>query len=85
MLWGDDAIRVGFYHGVQKRGEAVCVGNLQVTLDTVEWEICVCEYFRYFLEMTFCLNYIFAILVAQHVGSVCMAAYLITSKKFIRN
>ena len=38
-------------------------------------EILVSEYFRYFLEMTFRLNYIFDFLVAQYIGSICMAVY----------
>ena len=45
--------------------------------DTVEWEILVSDYFFYFLKMT-CFKYIFVFLIKQHVGYVCMAAYLST-------
>ena len=45
-------------------------------------EIFVCEYFRYYWEVTVQWSVIFVFWVAQSIGTVSTAAYFITSQKF---
>ena len=49
---------------------------------TVERETFASEYVHYSLEMTFRLECIFVFLAAQHVGSVCMATFMMTWQIF---